>query len=94
MAFTQAELGEIEDRRAAIKEAWNGVDRWIEKAFVVNASGRELASDIYANFRVWCEANNYRVMSQRALCIRLRERGFVRLKSGGRRFYLGGSLPK
>ena len=48
------------------------------------------ASDLYAAYKEWCESNGERPSSQRALGMRLTERGFQRRRGTGGPYYWHG----
>jgi len=55
---------------------------------------RALAADLYEAYGTWCEKNGERPMSQRQFGMNLSERGFLRKRSNGRRYWYGLDLRK
>ena len=63
---------------------------WISDCCVVGKVADAKASDLYASYTGWCEAQGERSESQRSFGLRLVERGFDQKKStGGSRRWLG-----
>lgn len=63
---------------------------FLAECCVVAEYRKAAASDLYAAYVKWCEANGERIQSQRAFGMRLTERGFVRLRgTAGRHVWEG-----
>lgn len=76
----------------ATLEYLNGEDLievWIEDRATKDKQARRLASELYANFKEWAEANGERVTSQRAFSQALQDKGYEKKKTMKGRFFCG-----
>jgi putative DNA primase/helicase len=81
--------------RAAVAEYRNDEDRigqFIDDACVITPKAWTASHTLYHAFRDWCEALGDRPFANKTFANRLRDRGFVPLKTGGERGWTGISL--
>lgn len=52
-------------------------------------AGKAFQSNVYTNYRNWCDLNGVRPLSKKTFTQRLAERGYPEGKSGKNRFYMG-----
>jgi len=79
-------LNPPEKVRAAVAEYRTAEDRlapFLEDRCEVGDSSQTTAGAIYAAYKTWCESSGERPMSQRALGLRLDEKGFARVRTHG-----------
>lgn len=63
---------------------------WLEESCELLPTATATAKDLYASYKQWVEGTGEHAMSQRALGLRLKERGFEQSKStGGKRLWIG-----
>jgi len=68
------------------------IGNWLNECATVDKYAETQASDLYANYKIWCLDNGLRPASAVSLGRRLSERGFFNRKSNGKKIWTGLTL--
>lgn len=68
------------------------IGNWLNECATVDKYTETQASDLYANYKIWCLDNGLRPASAVSLGRRLSERGFFNRKSNGKKIWTGLTL--
>jgi len=68
---------------ADYRRAEDRIDPFIEDRCMVGDNLKVSSGDLYSKYKFWCDTSGERPMSQRAIALRLEDKGFVRIKMHG-----------
>ncbi|MCL6612475.1 MAG: hypothetical protein K6T66_13120 [Peptococcaceae bacterium] len=82
--------GEVEKATDAYRAEMDVLSQFFEEKCLIKGFCKASASDLYAAYCKWCDENGERAIKQRDFSARLIERGFLKSKSTGGRFFWAG----
>lgn len=98
MLWQQEELGQPPEVEDAVKEYRTEMDvlaKFLTDCCVVNPTAKVSSASLYETYNAWCDENGERALSQRALGMKLGERGFGKSHTTNSRYWMGiGLLAK
>lgn len=82
----------VASQTAEYRQEQDIVGQWLEECTKCDSASETEAGDLYANYQNWANTNGLRAATNVSLGRRLSERGFLRQRGHGKRFWLGITL--